>query len=387
MTLMRTRVVFLFLFSSTPAAAQRPAPGTAQAPVRFQLRETLRINGSDHDFTKLGPVRAGANGVFVADVTELKVHEFTPAGAHRRTVGRRGAGPGEFESIGSYGIIGDTLWVADYQLARVTKFVGGRVVGTITPSAAAAASGWATPAALLPDGQAIFKSAVDGNRLRSGAPQPLAVLRGSSSASSLDTLMRFSINSSIMALPSGGGTFYATQPFSVDPVVAVSPNGAWVLRAEGTLEGNRRGNVDVEMLDGRGKPRFRTAMTTDVERIPPSVVDSAVADMVAKRRDPNLAKSVRTALRVPAAFPLVRGAVVGSDGVSWIRLRAKGGKDTWRILSSSGQQTGSAVVANGVEVTTLDGSHVWAIERDADGVESVVKFRVCRVGAADCNRS
>lgn len=63
------------------------------------------------------PLRSG--GLAVLDVT--RVHVFSSTGTRLRVVGRSGSGPNEFRGIYSgCGLAGDSLWVADASLSRLS---------------------------------------------------------------------------------------------------------------------------------------------------------------------------------------------------------------------------------------------------------------------------
>jgi hypothetical protein len=62
----------------------------------------------------------GRGRVYVADAAAYEIRVFDTTGAHVRTIGPRGAGPGEFGSLLAIGFLGDTLVVLDGGNARLT---------------------------------------------------------------------------------------------------------------------------------------------------------------------------------------------------------------------------------------------------------------------------
>ena len=72
-----------------------------------RLVADLRI-GSENDgdayrFTSIRDVEVLNDTVFVSQSGQPEVRVFAPTGVHLRTIGRSGTGPGEFESISSFG--------------------------------------------------------------------------------------------------------------------------------------------------------------------------------------------------------------------------------------------------------------------------------------------
>ncbi len=68
-------------------------------------------------FTRvLGVARLSDGSVAVADDYSMQVRIFDPTGAHVRSMGREGEGPGEFKRLWlMWRLPGDTLWVGDYR--------------------------------------------------------------------------------------------------------------------------------------------------------------------------------------------------------------------------------------------------------------------------------
>ena len=69
-----------------------------------------------------GAVRLDNGTTVLAEEGGARLLYFSPDGALKRSVGRRGDGPGEFRLPQFLGHAGDTVWVYDYSLARLTRF-------------------------------------------------------------------------------------------------------------------------------------------------------------------------------------------------------------------------------------------------------------------------
>jgi len=86
-------------------------------PKSVQERET------PDEFGRVSAVALGPDGtVFVADAANHEIRVFGLDGAHLRTFGRRGEGPGEFATIYSIAWVGDQLLTYDPHLGRIGEF-------------------------------------------------------------------------------------------------------------------------------------------------------------------------------------------------------------------------------------------------------------------------
>lgn len=105
---------FVAVLSITLAAC-----GGASAPagdldeVTLALEPDLRIGSVDDSVDALTwfdeLVVAPDGRIFTAHPTETHIRVHAADGRLIRTIGRKGAGPGEFENIGAIGLLGDML--------------------------------------------------------------------------------------------------------------------------------------------------------------------------------------------------------------------------------------------------------------------------------------
>ena len=99
-------------------------------PPEWQLTQVVSIGPKSvteqetpDEFGRVSAVALGPDGtVFVADAGNHEIRVFGLDGAHLRTFGREGEGPGEFESIYSIAWAGDRLLAFDPPLGRIGEF-------------------------------------------------------------------------------------------------------------------------------------------------------------------------------------------------------------------------------------------------------------------------
>lgn len=115
-----------FLFNSEGIT---PVTNTGSAPLaRLDLvvsigPQSLTDTGSPDEFGSVSSVALGPEGeVFVADLYNREVKVFGLDGIHRRTFGRRGEGPGEFQTLNSLAWAGDRLLTFDPDLGRIGEW-------------------------------------------------------------------------------------------------------------------------------------------------------------------------------------------------------------------------------------------------------------------------
>ena len=115
---------FVFNYEGvTPVANTGPAP-----PARLDLvvsigPKRLTDTGSPDEFGSVSSVALGPGGeVFVADLYNREVKVFGLDGIHRRTFGRRGEGPGEFQTLNSLAWVGDRLFSFDPDQGRIGEW-------------------------------------------------------------------------------------------------------------------------------------------------------------------------------------------------------------------------------------------------------------------------
>ena len=85
--------------------------------------QTLTDTGSPDEFGGVSSVALGPDDeVYVADARNREVRVFALDGSHRRTFGREGEGPGEFQSLNSLAWAGDRLLTFDPDHGRIGEW-------------------------------------------------------------------------------------------------------------------------------------------------------------------------------------------------------------------------------------------------------------------------
>src|SRR5690606_13882612 len=128
---MRRYALTLTLALAASSCARDGEPPAAERRVA-QLTREIRIDGHEHDLvpferTSGGAIAVDEDGTIAISQTQDHVVRFFDAdGEHLGEFGGDGSGPGEFDSPTRLGWIGDSLWVYDPGLRRVTVLTSAR---------------------------------------------------------------------------------------------------------------------------------------------------------------------------------------------------------------------------------------------------------------------
>lgn len=104
-------------------------PLWADAGSSWTLKEDLRLGSASQEgpqlFSQIGAINSDSKGrIYVLDITSQDIRVFNPDGSWSHTLGRKGAGPGEFRSATGLAVgRGDTVWVVDPATDRYSGFM------------------------------------------------------------------------------------------------------------------------------------------------------------------------------------------------------------------------------------------------------------------------
>lgn len=350
---------------------------------------------AEYQFHRIRDVVADAKGfIYVADLGSATIRVFESTGEYVRTIGGRGAGPGEFESVGSLFVWKDTVHVNDLQSLRSTIFdTTGQYLASwpnrVAPNC------YVFPMNGGPDGWLARVS-------RLATPVPME--RGSET---YDSVRIARIKASGLAEASerecpGGSSIAEYTTMRRFVVSASNTNG---LRSP-LFEPNASHAVDdsgrVFVADGfpyrvrvyrEGRLERVVSRRHRVQRITESDVE-ALLNQVAASGDALLAESYRRRAELPRnGFVPVIGTIVSSRSgelwlermdVQWRPEIAEGvARDVdsrfWDVLDESGVYKFTVRMPGNVRVVWSEVGRVIAVERDTENVERIVIFVLRRV--------
>ena len=317
-------------------------------------------------------------------IPALRVH--APDGSRGTTIGRSGRGPGEFQVITQVGWRGDTAWVYDPRLRRISIIspelevartvdvpdfprsltIGGVEARTGSPIVLAAPddSHWIVMLHPRPPGA-------------SQAALPGVVYARLGPAQSMDKLIAHhesSRSSYFASVPgfTGGGEY----PFAIDPIYEVADDASRSVLVQVFFDHPEAPELTVAMFDAAGDTIYARSYPLEGEPIPRQVRDSAL-DAGAQWLPAEAAAQYRKDPYVPPIYPPIKGAAIAEDGALWIWLRPRNlDEERYLMLDPDGSPVGEVTFPRGTQVEVIRGDTVWAIVKDDLDVQTVARFSV-----------
>ncbi|QJR37152.1 hypothetical protein HKW67_17325 [Gemmatimonas groenlandica] len=330
-------------------------------------------------FQVVGGLIAG-DILIIAERSRGEIHFFSRRGAHLRTVGRLGNGPGEFTHLAWIQRRGSLLLAFDQSERRLSEFtVAGDFVRatTVRPPEGEAIRA----VGVLPNGMLLARSQL----LIPPPVAPRLVTRRSS-------LMRYAFTTEASAERIGefaegekyeeprprGGRSVAELPFGLQSDIAVTADGIAMVELDSLLR----------ILDASGKVQTVRSLALSSRADPVTAADKAAARRIFTEDAPPRLKwgEVFDRMPIPRTRPQlgwagphsVRLLAPTTSGHLWI-TEFGGINDShvsWSVLDARGKQLGR--VTSVQEATVLDAVEdlVLLLLWDVDGVESVQLRRV-----------
>lgn len=310
--------------------------------------------------------RAGV--VAVAEGGDRQVVLFPAGGREPIRIGRKGEGPGEFQSIGRIGWNADSLWVRNQRKLSLFSSTGQFIRDVPIPSPQLALPG-REPERLL-DGDVLSLGTGD-QMLQLVTTRAQARVVGTVGSSGL--LNRAAMLIEPPKCPGQDVPGAIRMPFCTKPLVSASPTGRWIASVVLASRAAGRVAMNVTVTDQVGAVRW--AQKLDFVEVPISrhFADSIRGVMAGYQgTPPELAAKIRAA-EMATFFPPVTDLLVGPDGELWLRVRIAANDFVWQRHDGTGRMVGRASASPRLELQAVSGSTAWGVMRDADDVPQVVR--------------
>lgn len=382
------------------------------------ITEELRIGSVDDPqagFTRIGSVDVDEEGnLFVLEGSVPEVRVYDPDGAFLRRFGRRGAGPGEFESAVAFGVERDAVWLFDIRHRRLTIFNrSGELVST-APLAEAVVpltggNGFLYPHRMRADGTLTWRVGAVGygqpNPQLVSSPNeliPVPVARFSTSGEVLDTIGWIERPppgiwrpaSEERGMPRGvevGGRQHMLPEPPFDWVELVQLSDGYVVVERPTPQARNDGHIVATRIGFSGDTLYRRELRYTPIRYTASELDSiavaaargegfpiaAMGGSATEEVDDAVVNRIRAAMDYPEFQQPIEEALAGEDGSLWIGFRpVLADTVTWIVLDPDGEPRGRLELPRRVRILWHSGDVIHASVPDDFDVPWLVRYRL-----------
>jgi hypothetical protein len=321
--------------------------------------------------------------IVVANGGTQELRVFSPTGAFVKLLGRRGRGPGEFQSLSSLTRNKDSLFATEQapgpsQLQLFT-FADGFRNNTLlraanTPRGVTAAGRLATGDLLVRQGG-----------FAAVTPPPLGTLQRDSATLGILTLGEPGEVSWIGTVPNN--TWYSYN-LAAGPVrttlsrYTLGPSLVAVASGENVWIGDT-GTGMIRVFDGAGRAvrefaapfASRTFNEAALTRAKMQALEAASDDNVRSRVEAHYSTVIR-----PRTTPRFGRLIAGLAGEVWVESYEEdaGAPRQVIVLSATGRPVATLRIPSSVTVHEIGADYVVGVETDADGIQRIVQLRLQR---------
>lgn len=343
-------------------------PSVVSGQVPRSASELLRIadqrffNISDGELTEAGEI-------WIANSGSHEVLQFSTAGDPVRAFGREGQGPGEFRSVSSVSVAGDSVFVGDLRLGHLTAFdsdgtvlwvrglgggwwLGAEFMDRLADGSVVLLKHEAPPGGMI--GHVEFEAVLYRAANVGGAPEVIASFAG------LEQFYR------------RDGDIVRSQSIPFAPRGIAASSGSVVAY----------GATDEPVINRYAPDRQFDSVILTAEPV------AATGELIRREQrrllglapGENVPQAVRArmaGLPKPEVLPLYQSLAVDDDGAVWVVAPANGsaGGVLVTILRPDGNTT-EVAFPNDLEILDITSDSVLVVEHDALDVESVVLYRL-----------
>jgi hypothetical protein len=352
-----------------------PSPPSAVSPILrstsgASVTEMMRIDGKQDSLVSVDDAIVGPDlSVIVTQGQDRQLRFYDSAGARQSTVGGPGTRPGEFTRIVRLGWVGDTVWVWDQSLRRLSFFgANGRFLRTAAPLPS-----FVSPLAVYGSGNVLISGKPEGRQSApAGRQRPWLVTTTKGVAIQRLGSMPY-VPSSVTEKTSTGGTVSAEIPFAANTRDRVSQDGKRIGFVATDFR-TRRFNVVVH--DSSGQRVFDRQYPFDAFRIPRHAIDSVIAEK--RRTRPPPVAALYDRMHFPEFYAPVQQLLFGTDNSVLVRLYRPGSERVWLVIAPNGEPVDTLRLPPKAWPAAASLDNVWVVQPDEFGVPSIVRYHIDR---------
>jgi len=383
-------LIFSAALLANSVHAQVPQP--VDSAKLWHLRPEMRIGtaaGEKTSFNAIGDMAVSADGtIFITQPSDGTIRKIAASGKPEdvTVIGGRGRGPGEFEAPYDIGVDGDTVWVTDRSLDRVTFLSReGRYLSSELFRRKVLRNTYLTgpPQFVLGDHSALLVARPLPLKIKSVDRMP--ILRVTREGTILDTVTwLMGGHPRLTVQVNGRHAVSLPQPFDAVTIWAPDHHGDGIVLVDRTpATDQRHASFVVRRLDADGKSVYSSRIRYRPMPLTASDRDGMVVRLLARSHVP--AKEASSALKqrvlqkmwVPDFYPPVMDCILGEKGFVWLRLKDRPGpKSHWVVIDNNGHLAAQLSGPRSLRIYRADAEHVWASELARLRVPVVVRFRI-----------
>jgi hypothetical protein len=387
---------------------------TAEADARIGDFEDPNVG-----FSRVGGVDVDRDGnVYVLEASVPEIRVYTPDGTLVRRIGKRGGGPGEFESPPRFGVFGDTVWSVDTRADRITLFDrSGAVLSTgkvdPVPVRLPASYGHVLPLSMRPDGKftsQLSRVAYNPNGEATGVkptdriPVPFVLFAATGEVT--DTIgwaprppprmwrPPSEDDSRFPSIQVDGRRMSVPEPPTRLPWWVGLPDG-YLLVETPLADAPEDGTFTVTRFGLSGDTVYRRTLhyrpvpysAADLDSIAARAARGEAGGMVPFVLGPGkppvpdnweaIAHTLRGAMDFPRFQLPIRSVWLAQDGSLWLRREdVNGATARWIVLDDEGRPRGALDLPADVRIVWSRGDTLWAVSPDENDVPWLVRYRI-----------
>jgi hypothetical protein len=358
--------VFLPGIASTTVAAQ-------QTRWTAQLRTRIGEVDGPAALTEVFDLEIGTNGeIYVGQPRTWNVLVFSSQGQPLRTIGRRGQGPGEFQTVGRLGWIGDTLWVLNFRNVNLFRPDGSfvrRVAPATLPNLGEGVR-MLLPGPILSDGSILLIPESDPAAVARGDVRMEPVVRSTQAGELIDTMAVVSVMGRTVYLNIQRRAAREAHPVADAPLWLNTADGQGLVLVERSVHGRSPAReFRVMRINLAGDTIVSSTFRYQPVAITAEWRNQLFSRLTSRhaRSDPPAAveRELREQITLPAVHAPVTQLVPGRDGTIWLRREdAAGTMVDWWVLDAGAALLGMVQLPAGLRVLRADQQTVWGVLKD-----------------------
>jgi hypothetical protein len=340
------------------------------------VQSKITLQGLPEDLFRILGFSRGIDSSFVLlNGDEPFIWSFGPTGQFLKRWGSKGSGPGEFRTPRMVGRRGDSIWVWDSGLARLTVFSSSGHLGRTMPLPS---SGQAT---LLANGQVTVHTTR--NYGPDGESRSHLQVRPIVKANMALGLPLFQADYSYKVLQyrRGGSMMVGVQPFEDGALFTVCADGSGFVYVDRQIvRGSGVKDFGVTRISPDGAILYFVRIRFDPVPLSGALIQRAVSQLV-KDGPPSMERGlearIRAAIERPPYLPTVSRVLCGTDGSVWLRREdLPGATIQWTILDERGNDLVDLAFDRKVNLMSVTRDHAWTLEGDENSVRAFALWAV-----------